>query len=120
MTDCFKCPDCEHLEINTLCKGIIKNAPSDYLLDAIKTNSKDKNRILVEFIAKYAKNRDVIDYIIKNHICNPNIEKALIENPNVDPNVVKKISKKFCRYDKPIKNSDVKFLPDSPFKEFLR
>ena len=84
---CQKCEECGHIEINRLCRGIIKTANDELLLKYIRNSPNDF--IVPSFIARYTKSEKVIDELINyvdDTVCTKaknEVTNALSSIPNI-------------------------------------
>ena len=94
---CQKCEECGHIEINRLCRGIIKTANDELLLKYIRNSPNDF--IVPSFIAQYTKSEKVIDELISyvdDTVCTKaknEVTNALSLNPNISNAQIKKLKK---------------------------
>ena len=107
---CQKCEECGHIEINRLCRGIIKTANDELLLKYIRNNPNDF--IVPSFIAQYTKSEKVIDELINyvdDTVCTKaknEVTNALSSNPNISSIQVKKLKRAHPIKNRVVNNTD--------------
>ena len=107
---CQKCEECGHIEINRLCRGIIKTANDELLLKYIRNSPNDF--IVPSFIAQYTKSEKVIDELINyvdDTVCTKaknEVTNALSSNPNISRVQVKKLKRAHPIKNRIVSNTD--------------